>query len=496
MSANNDAMKPTPLASTGPFEIVDLPEENRSGVMKIANPSGWTVAMLNLNKYKDHIISIRYSADVKRAGAAGDLRWQVNNDDYPTVGSDIANAAPDVWHAMGGEWTGPVIKSDHPAPRAFYLSTWNNNSPSTTYYIDNFQIEVNSKGRRVKEYLSDHLKSVVIPGTPDDFTVAEPFRHGLTDAQIKAGIAAFRKFLYDYHDKRAAENSATDPNKSELYDKYLFTLLCHIGYYGKLETEPRKELAVCGPDLLTFPKPKSRGLEKLSAKKLGELFAYLSELGFYFEDADFSQKADLAKTGVFYVTNENSGDLVVGLKLIAEAAVHIKTDRLLIQSAFMRGDFYPLADTASKKQAVKLGDYIHSLSPEKRDWIVDLDKFLLENGCRIGGEIKDAAVFTYTSRKTKKWVCMLEFRQKGFVVKLNCHTAKSLDSVAKTLPDSVLTVLRHDGCGCGGACPFGPFRISHGGEEFVSCRFEGFPFSLENAEERDVLKKWIELEIA
>jgi hypothetical protein len=482
-----------PLTSTGFFEIVDLPEENRAGVMKIANPTGWAVAMYGLEKFKDHVVTLQFSADVKRVGGAGDLRWQINNDEYPTIGNVISNAAPDVWHSMGCEWTGPVKSSSHPAPRAFFLSTWNNNSPGTTYYIDNFKIEVTSKGKRVKEYDSDSLKSVVIPRIPDDFTVAAPFRHGLTDTQIKAGISAFRKFLLEYHDKRAAENSKTDPGVSELYDKHLFTLLCLIGIHGRLETEPRKELAVCGNDLLTLPKPKGRGLEKLSGKKLAVLFAYLTELGFYFEDADFSEKAELSKAGVFYVTNENNDDVIIGLKLLAEATAHIKTDQLHIQSAFMRCDFYPLESETSKKQAFRLGDYLHALPPEKRDWVQRLDAFLLENGCRVSG---DDAVFTYTSRKSKKWVCILEFRQTGFKIKINCNSAKKLDGAAPELPGCTLASLRSDGCGCGGACPSGPFRISHGGEEFVSCRYVGFKFPLDDAGEREVVKKWITLELA
>lgn len=493
MSTTDNAMKTTmPLSSTGSFEIVDLPEENRSGVMKIVNPGGWAVALYDLVKYKDHIVYIKFAADVKRVGAAGDLQWQINNNDYPVIGNAIGNAAADTWHSMSGEWTGPIISSSHPAPRAFYLSTWNNNSNDTTYYIANFNIEIKSKGKRVKEYLSDYLKSIIIPRIPDDFTVAEPFSHSLTDAQIKAGITAFRRFLLDYHDKRAAENNKTDPNKSELYDKHLFTLLCLIGYHGRLETDLKNELVVCGNDLLIMPKPKSRGLEKLPGKKLAELFEYLSELGFYFENVDFSGKVDLSKTGIFYVTNEDNSDLVIGLKLIAEAAVHIKTDWLPIESAFMRCDFYPLENTTPKKQIYKLVDYVHALPTEKRDWVIGLDKFLTENGCRIDG---DNAVFTYTSRKSKKWVCILEFKQTGFVIKLNCNYANSLDSAASKLPDCTLASLRSDGCGCGGSCKFGPFKITHGSEEFISCRFVGFRFSLDNADERKVVKKWIELEL-
>jgi hypothetical protein len=64
-------MSKTPLSLSGPFEIVDLPEENRKGVIKIASgQDNWNAAHIKLTKFKDHIISIKFSAEVKRIGAA------------------------------------------------------------------------------------------------------------------------------------------------------------------------------------------------------------------------------------------------------------------------------------------------------------------------------------------------------------------------------------------------------------------------------------------
>jgi len=38
-------------------------------------------------------------------------------------------------------------------------------------------------------------------------------------------------------------------------------------------------------------------------------------------------------------------------------------------------------------------------------------------------------------------------------------------------------------------------KFAHNGEDFEGCRFVGFNFSLDNAAERDLLEKWIELEV-
>jgi len=98
------------------------------------------VALYDLTKYKGQNITITFSAEVKRVGAAGTLNWQVNNDDYPSVGTPINNATAGTWHSMSGTWTGTPSNSDG-FPR-LYLSTHENNSASTTYYIDNFTITV------------------------------------------------------------------------------------------------------------------------------------------------------------------------------------------------------------------------------------------------------------------------------------------------------------------------------------------------------------------
>ena len=125
------------LNGCGYCEIVDFSEENRTGVMKITNAE-WAVVYCDLSAYKGKKVTIRYSVDVKRVGDSGNLMWQVNNLDYPAVGLQIENAAENIWHLMKGEWTG-VLAADDPN---FSLSTWENNSDVTTYYIDKFEIEI------------------------------------------------------------------------------------------------------------------------------------------------------------------------------------------------------------------------------------------------------------------------------------------------------------------------------------------------------------------
>ena len=99
------------------------------------------MAQYSLSAYKNKEIKITLSVDVKREGAAGELRWQINNDadgspKYPTVANQN-NVAAGTWLTMTGEWTG----TPNNANPALYLNN-DKTSGTTFYYIDNFTISI------------------------------------------------------------------------------------------------------------------------------------------------------------------------------------------------------------------------------------------------------------------------------------------------------------------------------------------------------------------
>jgi len=126
------------LSCSYSYQIVYLSGENRTNVIEVANPGLWSVVHYNLDRYKGQHITLTYSVDVKRVGAAGTLRWEVNNNDYPAIGNQIENAETNTWYTMSGEWTG-TPSGTYPS---FYLTTHESNSQETTYYIDNFTITI------------------------------------------------------------------------------------------------------------------------------------------------------------------------------------------------------------------------------------------------------------------------------------------------------------------------------------------------------------------
>ena len=124
------------------YDIVDLPGESRDYVMKISNPTSWYVASQPLSNAQGINITVTFSAQVKRVGSAGELRWQINaGDTYPTVGSSISNAAAGTWHSMSGTWTGTPSNNGW----IFYLNA-DSNKANTIYYIDNLVITITGDG--------------------------------------------------------------------------------------------------------------------------------------------------------------------------------------------------------------------------------------------------------------------------------------------------------------------------------------------------------------
>jgi len=129
----------TSLSSSVNYQIVNLTSESRNNVLKVVNPTEWAIAYYDLSSYKGQNKTITFSVQIKRVGASGTLNWQVNNNDYPSVGTPINNASAGIWHSMNGTWTGTPSDNE---PK-LYISTHENNSGSTTYYISNFTITVN-----------------------------------------------------------------------------------------------------------------------------------------------------------------------------------------------------------------------------------------------------------------------------------------------------------------------------------------------------------------
>ena len=378
----------------------------------------------------------------------------------------------------------------------------------------------------MKKDLTDvcsYLKGLIIPSTPSGFTVAPPFRHGLTDDELLQGISAFRTFLHNLYDKISADKNRFDMPKAKNYAPEagedsiqkcfpiindIAVVLWTLGMYGKLETEPRKELTVVGSDLLTpLSSTKPPAINKLNSKRKIDAFNFLADMGFYFEDLNLSENLDLSKTGTFYVTYENDDFVILGLKLLAQAKQNVKSGFQKFATTFMRGDFYPLANPVPKAHTATAAEFAAPQPPQIRDWICGAEKLLLDSGCKIStfflSNTNGEGSFSYASPKSKKTVCRIAMGITGSLIEIRGNHFANEDNILPRLPGSMLNTVKSGRCGgCAEGNPNfvscrhgGPFKFTYKGRQLERCVFGGYIFSLDSTAERDILKKWLAYEL-
>jgi len=132
--SGNDMNNYTPLYSVKQYQIVNV--DDRENVLMVSNVTAYAAAVYGINDYFDADVTINFSAEVKRIGAAGALIWRINGDGYPQL-SSVNNAPEGVWQTMTGTFTG--TNSGY----IIYLDTYgDDNSEKTTYYIANFEVTI------------------------------------------------------------------------------------------------------------------------------------------------------------------------------------------------------------------------------------------------------------------------------------------------------------------------------------------------------------------
>jgi hypothetical protein len=77
---------------------------------------------------------------------------------------------------------------------------------------------------------------------------------------------------------------------------------------------------------------------------------------------------------------------------------------------------------------------------------------------------------------------------------------KSLDGIAPVLLRDFIKALEEGGCTCGRKCKKGPYRVRYDGREYLSCnnpphKAAGFNIPVGNAENRKIVRKWVEAEL-
>ena len=388
-------------------------------------------------------------------------------------------------------------------------------------------------------YVCHYLKSLVIPKMSDNFVVAESFRYGFTDDEIRKGITAFREFLYALFDRLANGKDKIDLTTGSNYnpkyevgygDKYrikacfpsiwdLTMILCSMGIRGEVKKSPEIKLTVNCTDLLTVICPiteKDVSLIKMNDERKLEMFHLLSDLGLRFHGADFSEEVGFSKIEKFDVTSESNDYFPLGLKLISEATAHHKHHYKLenmFYPVFLRCSYYPLENDKPRKHVVKVKDFVNSRPSEIKKWIIDIDTFLTKNGCTVSHNIGGCDIeFTYNRKKVKSrkgMVCKIYMDIWGSYIYPGINHLEKPDSIINDLPNEMIAILvakSERECGwckhsrenpdliqCRPGCPF---KFTYNGIEYVKCRYVEFKLPIEDASTRQLTQKWIEKELA
>jgi hypothetical protein len=281
----------------------------------------------------------------------------------------------------------------------------------------------------LREYI-DFLKGMVIGRYPYRFTadIAEPFRHGLDDAQLEEGITAYNNFLYTLFDKiaNADEKFKCKKRAKKQYERGNFFThpyypivndvawsLYRLGQAAtsRLETAPSARLVI---DDMT----KSHEhfyLDPGTATR--NLYGMFAELGFRFTGVDFAKDEVLYKPSPLIIEHENPA-VVIGLKLIAQALDNVKDKAIRPHNIIMRGDFYPLTNPAPAAHELFIHHFTFSLPAAIAEWLHDIHDMLAENGCQweaaknnVGSNVH--FVYSIKQGKKTKGLCMVNIDMNG-----------------------------------------------------------------------------------
>jgi hypothetical protein len=155
-----------------------------------------------------------------------------------------------------------------------------------------------------------------------------------------------------------------------------------------------------------------------------------------------------------------------------------------------------------------------SSQPQKvKEWLVMIDKFMLDGRCRIDSKVVSNSKridgrFSYTSKKTKKTVCIIIIGSSGCKISLRGNHfihPNSKGNILDELPADMFSVVKkRKSCGCRNSdhsinynydCVHGVCGLYiYKKKTFVTCLYSGFDFALDDTTNFDMLTKWIVLE--
>ena len=167
------------------------------------------------------------------------------------------------------------------------------------------------------------------------------------------------------------------------------------------------------------------------------------------------------------------------------------------------------------KVKVDINEYASVQPPWVRTWLAEANDLMIKCGCRVESFVvsnskRTEGKFVYTSRKTKKTVCIIFINASGCNISLRGNHFihhNGTGNILDELPEDMFAVVSgRKSCGCrhsdhsvntANNCVHGIAGLyTYKGSTYITCLYDGFVFALKESTNFDMLTKWIALEAA
>jgi len=328
------------------------------------------------------------------------------------------------------------------------------------------------------------LKKNVICDFPDNYTIADELRYGLTEEEIRDGIKDFSALLSQLFDVLISISiAAEDELKNPL------ALLYSIGLCGKFEDNNR--LTINSNEL-------KKAYKKTKGTKINEHLQLLQDSGLSFS-AD-----NLSKAAIIQIHCPDNSASLIGLKIMAEASARVNTaapyNRFIY--IFARCDY--LALSLPKKYHFEIRDVTKFLTAECRDYFNGLHDYLIANKCKYESKISETDyLFAYTSKIKKAKVFSIFISMDTCYVKLNSKLICQQPNLLADAPAGIKNAVKNgqvcakkdDPNACNPKCAGKSMKFTLDGDEYFLCWILNFILPVNDKSEREYVKQWLEKEL-
>lgn len=310
--------------------------------------------------------------------------------------------------------------------------------------------------------LAEHIKSVMTPETGGAYAIHPDLTDIISEASVREGVAAFRRFLRRLYDAFIAEGHSYDLAKKTTHGyetrsgtsayypflNHVKNLLLGLGLHGRL-SEDARALVMC----------ENPFNPKISASKSLECLRFLAGCGLLFGGVDLgAKKPDLSRVEWLAVSYPEDPAMLAGLKVMAMAEKKFGT--LVNWDIFLRCDYRALEN--GRTDAVST--LTHTIAPLPagiRDLVMRLHRRSLDSGLDCEAEIKDFWILVKYAYKRKVLWVVNKSLNRGFELSVKAaHTDRYPDAIQTFPPVLREAIARGYGCGrkrpgigrCDGGC--------------------------------------------